>query len=243
MSFPAGCLAGPQRVAHPPSQGVMTGEGVLSLFGWVAAKADLPPQWDLRRAGWTLVPVAPVCLVDMRGPPAGVAPTQLIGAIDPRRCLFLGVDCGGERVRLLRGGCGEALPGTVELPELEQRVQRVAAARECLPRRRQVGPLTLDLLHRDARGERGWLALHPREFALLWRLAERPGELVSRARLLREVWRLEFEPGTNSVEVHVSRLRAKLAGAGIEGLVETDPQGGYRLAGRCGVPVEQRLCA
>ena len=41
---------------------------------------------------------------------------------------------------------------------------------------------------------------------------------------------LEFEPGTNSIEVHVSRLRAKLAFAGIHGLVETVPPGGYRVA-------------
>jgi DNA-binding response OmpR family regulator len=95
------------------------------------------------------------------------------------------------------------------------------------------------LLHRDARAGRAWLSLHPREFELLWRLAERPGERVSRARLLREVWRLEFEPGTNTVEVHVSRLRAKLAAAGITRLVETDPQGGYRLS----QPIEERLCA
>ena len=47
--------------------------------------------------------------------------------------------------------------------------------------------------------------------------------------MLREVWRLEFEPGTNSIEVHVSRLRAKLALAGIEPLVETVPPGGYRV--------------
>jgi DNA-binding response OmpR family regulator len=204
----------------------------------------LPPQWDLRRVGWELVPAsARVCLVDMRGRPPGIAPAQLVGAADPRLCLFVGVDCGSERVRLLRAGCGEALPGTVELPELEQRARRLAAARECLPRRCEAGPLTLDLLHRDARGEQGWLALHPREFELLWRLAERPGERVSRARLLREVWRLDFEPGTNSVEVHVSRLRAKLAAAGIEGLVETAPDGGYRLAGPREALVDQRLCA
>ncbi len=216
----------------------------MSLFGWVAERADLPPQWDLRRAGWTLAAAsAPVLLVDMRGRPPGPGSGRLAGAADPRRCLFLGVDCGNERVRLLRAGCGEALPASVELPELEQRAQRIAAARECLPRRREIGTLTLDLLYRDARGKGGWLALHPREFELLWRLAERPGELVSRARLLREVWRLEFEPGTNSVEVHVSRLRAKLAAAGIAGLVETDPQGGYRLAGPCRAPVDQRLCA
>ena len=189
------------------------------------------------------MPTALVCLVDMRKRPAGISPAQLIGAGDPRRCLFLGVDCGSERVRLLRAGCGEVLPASVELPELEQRAQRIAAARECLPRRRELGPLTLDLLHRDARGAGGWLALHPREFGLLWRLADRPGECVSRARLLRDVWRLEFEPGTNSVEVHVSRLRSKLAGAGIEGLVETDPQGGYRLAAPREAPFDLRLCA
>jgi two-component system OmpR family response regulator len=119
-----------------------------------------------------------------------------------------------------------------------------------LPRRRELGPLTLDLIHRDARADGTWLSLHPREFGLLWRLAERPGELVSRARLLRDVWRLDFEPGTNSVEVHVSRLRAKLARAGLAGLVETDPQGGYRLGAppapahdRTTTRPDLRLCA
>jgi DNA-binding response OmpR family regulator len=62
--------------------------------------------------------------------------------------------------------------------------------------------------------------------------------------LLREVWRLEFEPGTNSVEVHVSRLRARLASAGVAGLVETDPAGGYRVAASaCAEPLDARLCA
>ena len=225
----------------------------MSLFGWVAGQADLPPQWDLRRAGWTLAPILPgnsqVCLIDMRGRSGG-APAMLCGAADPRRCLFVGVDCGRERARLLQAGGGEALAATVELAELAQRAHRLAAARECLPRRREIGPLTLDLLHRDARSGQDWLALHPREFALLWRLAQSPGEPVSRARLLRDVWRLDFEPGTNSVEVHVSRLRAKLAAAGIEGLVETDPRGGYRLARACNrgeaptaAPLDQRLCA
>ena len=134
-------------------------------------------------------------------------------------------------------------PRAIELRELDIRARRIAAAGEHLPRRREIGPLTLDLIYRDARAGRGWLSLHPREFGLLWRPADRPGELVSRTRLLRDVWRLDFEPGTNSVEVHVSRLRAKLAAAGIEGLVETDPLGGYRLAEPREAPVDLRLCA
>ena len=214
----------------------------MSHFGWVTGRRDLPPRWDLRRVGWTLAPVAAsarVSLVDMRGRPAGLPPARLCDGVDPARCLLVGVDRGQERARLLKAGGGDALASSVELPELAQRAVRLAAAQEQVPRRRELGPVTLDLLHRDARAKRGWLSLHPREFELLWRLAERPGERVSRSRLLREVWRLDFEPCTNTVEVHVSRLRAKLAAAGIAGLVETDPQGGYCLSQRS----EERLCA
>ena len=186
----------------------------------------------------------------MRGRPSGFGATWLTRQTDAARCLFLGVAGARERAALLAAGAGDALPTRVGLAELAQRAERVAATRDRLPRERTAGPVTLDLLHRDARAGPRWLALHPREFALLWRLAERPGERVSRARLLRDVWRLEFEPGTNSVEVHVSRLRAKLAAAGAEGLVETDPRGGYRLSRSSADPAggssqarEPRVCA
>ena len=191
-----------------------------------------------------------ILLVDMRRRRAGAALRHLASSMALDRCMFLGVDAANQRVRLLEAGAADALPAAVELRELELRARRIAAASGQLPRRREIGPLTLDLIHRDARARGRWLALHPREFGLLWRLAERPGEPVSRARLLRDVWRLDFEPGTNSVEVHVSRLRAKLAGAGLAGLVETDPQGGYRLTAprvsardRPAKRADPRLCA
>ncbi|TIX52091.1 winged helix family transcriptional regulator [Alteraurantiacibacter aquimixticola] len=100
-----------------------------------------------------------------------------------------------------------------------------------LPRWRSLGPITLDLFHRDARHGPRWLHLHPREFGVLWRLADTPGERVTRADLLKDVWRINHEPGTNSVEVHVSRLRGKLAEVGCDKLVATVPEGGYRLTG------------
>lgn len=101
---------------------------------------------------------------------------------------------------------------------------------QTLPRLRTAGPVVLDLLYRDARAEGGWLYLRPREFGLLWRLAAEPGAVVSRQDLLADVWRLRHDPGSNSIEVHIYRLRARLADHGITGLIETGPQGGYRLA-------------
>jgi DNA-binding response OmpR family regulator len=99
-----------------------------------------------------------------------------------------------------------------------------------LPRQRWHGRLMLDLLAREAWADGQPLGLHPREFALLWRLLDQPGQAVTKATLLREVWHLTFQPETNSLAVHVSRLRGKLALAGLGHLVQTDGAGGYCLA-------------
>lgn len=72
--------------------------------------------------------------------------------------------------------------------------------------------------------DRRWIGLHPREFALMWRLAECPGEQVTKEALLTDVWRLRHEPETNSLEVHVSRLRDKLALSVLAWLVQTHPR-------------------
>ncbi len=98
-----------------------------------------------------------------------------------------------------------------------------------IPRFREAGDVTLDLFHRDGRVEDRWVGLHPREFELLWRLAEQPGVPMSRRELLADVWRISFEPQTNSVAVHVARVRAKLAPYGLEQILATHPEGGYFL--------------
>ncbi len=87
----------------------------------------------------------------------------------------------------------------------------------------------LDLFHRDGCIAREWLGLHPREFELLWRLAQSPGQRLSRRRLLSDVWRIDHDPETNRVEVHVARIRAKLNRFGLSWLIATDPAGGYLL--------------
>jgi len=113
----------------------------------------------------------------------------------------------------------------------------VAEQARWLPDRRTVGPLLLDLQRRDCQVGGRALRLHPREFALLWRLADEPGRRVSKRSLLRDVWQLGFEPETNSLAVHVFRLRAKLAQEGLVDVVRTDPGDGYALVVEAGNPV------
>ena len=209
----------------------------MLTFGWVAAARDPPWPWDLRRLGWTLcrgdegrrAECQHVLLVDARA--LGQEQREGMAEADRPawRLLMLGVEEAADRAALLTLGCAEALPAATALRELEARARRVDEMFGMLPRWRSIGPLTLDLFHRDARRGGRWLALHPREFGLLWRLADCPGRRVTRVQLLRDVWRLNHEPETNSVEVHVSRLRGKLAGFGCAGLLETDPRGGYLL--------------
>ncbi|WP_208402837.1 winged helix-turn-helix domain-containing protein [Sphingomonas japonica] len=93
----------------------------------------------------------------------------------------------------------------------------------------QLGGLVLDPLRRSASRDGRDLGLLPREFALLLYLAERRGIAVPRATLLRNVWGLRFDPGTNVVAVHVSRLRARLDAAG-PAMLHTDRGRGYRLS-------------
>lgn len=207
------------------------------IFGWIAATAAPPDRWDMRRAGWTLChghqgsrcDCRHVLVCDTRA----LTPEQRRGLAEADkpawRLILLGVEEPAERAALLSLGCAEALGAATTLRELALRAARVDEMFGLLPRWRDLGPLTLDLFHRDARKGSTWLHLHPREFGVLWRLADTPGEPVTRRQLLEDVWRMAHVPPTNSVEVHVSRLRAKLAAAGCAELVETVPQGGYRL--------------
>ncbi len=88
------------------------------------------------------------------------------------------------------------------------------------------GGLTLDLARRRARvGDRA-VDLSDREFRLLYHLAAHPGEVVSRERLLSEVWGYSFDPGSNVVDVCIRRLRKKL---GNPSPIETVRHAGYRL--------------
>jgi DNA-binding response OmpR family regulator len=87
---------------------------------------------------------------------------------------------------------------------------------------REAGEMVLDHFHRDARVDDCWLGLSTREFALLWRLAETPGERLSGAQLRVEAWHVSFDPESEGVTANIERLRAKLASAGVGHLICTD---------------------
>jgi DNA-binding response OmpR family regulator len=89
------------------------------------------------------------------------------------------------------------------------------------------GALTLDLARRQARLGDVIAELSDREFRLLHHLVRYQGEVVSRERLLSEVWGYHFDPRSNVVDVCVRRLRKKL---GADAPIETVRHGGYRLS-------------
>jgi DNA-binding response OmpR family regulator len=93
--------------------------------------------------------------------------------------------------------------------------------------RLQAGSVQLDLARRQALVDGRVVDLSDREFRLLYHLVSHPGEVVSRERLLSEVWGYSFDPGSNVVDVCVRRLRKKLGSARA---IETVRNAGYRLA-------------
>lgn len=92
-----------------------------------------------------------------------------------------------------------------------------------------VGDLRLDLLTKIAWRSDRRIDLAPREWALLELFMRHPTHLLSRARILSEVWEYGFDPGNNVVDVYVSYLRKKLNIPGLEPLIQTVRGAGYRL--------------
>jgi DNA-binding response OmpR family regulator len=131
----------------------------------------------------------------------------------------------------LRGfalGANDYVPKPFALDELIARIRahlRRAAPGDANVLR--VGRLTLDLARRRACLDDRSADLSDREFRLLHHLLQHPGEIVSRERLLAEVWGYHFDPGSNVVEVCVRRLRKKL---GPDAPIETVRHAGYRVA-------------
>src|SRR4029453_19005376 len=93
----------------------------------------------------------------------------------------------------------------------------------------RIGGVEIDPLQRRAYHQGAPLNLTPKEFELLLCLAQHAGEVLTRKDLLEQVWGYRFDPGTNVVDVHVTRLRRKLETWGTDGLIRTVRGVGYSL--------------
>ena len=93
-----------------------------------------------------------------------------------------------------------------------------------------MGELTLDLVTRKAQRAGRPLELRPREFALLEYLMRNAGRVVSKTMILSHVWEYNFDPQTNVIDVHISRLRSKIDKGFDTPLLHTGRGSGYRLS-------------
>jgi DNA-binding response OmpR family regulator len=110
---------------------------------------------------------------------------------------------------------------------IESPVRSPAEPRETTLR---VGSLELDLINRTAkRGDRP-IDLLPSEFRLLKYMMQRGGQLLTRAKLFRDVWHYKFLPETNLVDVHMGRLRRKLNGPNEAPMIRTVRGVGFVLS-------------
>jgi two-component system, OmpR family, response regulator len=136
-----------------------------------------------------------------------------------------------DRVKGLRAGGDDYLPKPYSFSELLARIEvlsrrHVGRGEETQYR---VGDLELDRLsHRVLRGQ-DEILLQPREFRLLEYLMKHAGQVVTRTMLLENVWDYHFDPQTNIIDVHISRLRSKIDKGFAQPLLHTVRGAGYMI--------------
>ncbi len=136
-----------------------------------------------------------------------------------------------DRVLGLESGADDYLIKPFAFSELMARVHALAR-RPPLSRSQtvlRVGDLEVDLLKRKVKRGADHIDLQAREFALLEFLMQRAGQVVTRTMLLEGVWNFHFDPKTNIVETHMSRLRSKIDKGRDTNLIHTIRGSGYSI--------------
>jgi two-component system OmpR family response regulator len=136
-----------------------------------------------------------------------------------------------ERVRGLRAGGDDYLVKPYAFAELLARIEALGRRLSGAPlqTRLRVADLEMDLLTRSVRRGGRAIDLKPREFRLLEYLMRHAGQVVTRTMLLESVWDYHFDPQTNVIDVHVSRLRQKIDRGFDPPLLHTVRGAGYSL--------------
>jgi two-component system OmpR family response regulator len=139
-----------------------------------------------------------------------------------------------ERVKGLKAGSDDYLPKPFAFSELLARIEalqrRGAASAKSVETSMTCADLTMDLLTRRVERDGKRVDLQPREFKLLEVLLRHQGQVVTRTMMLEEVWDYHFDPGTNVIDVHISRLRKKIDESNARPLLHTVRGVGYMLS-------------
>ncbi|MGD8832653.1 MAG: response regulator transcription factor [Pseudomonadales bacterium] len=137
-----------------------------------------------------------------------------------------------SRVEGLRAGGDDYLTKPFAFSELLARIEALARRSAPHPEAEttlRVADLELNLLARTATRAGKSIDLQPREFRLLEYLMRHAGQVVTRTMLLEQVWDYNFDPQTNVIDVHVSRLRAKIDKGFPSQLIQTVRGAGYMI--------------
>ncbi|MBP6014351.1 MAG: response regulator transcription factor [Alphaproteobacteria bacterium] len=136
-----------------------------------------------------------------------------------------------DRVKGLRAGGDDYLAKPYAFVELLARIDALVRRNgsDAVTTKLAIGNLELDLLSRTATRSGQRIDLQPREFLLLEYLMRHAGQVVTRTMLLENVWEYHFDPQTNVIDVHISRLRAKIDKGFEEPLLHTVRGAGYSL--------------
>lgn len=137
-----------------------------------------------------------------------------------------------DRVAGLKAGGDDYLTKPFAFSELLARVEalgRRGRNESALQTKLEISGLEMDLLSRTVKREGQKIDLQPREFRLLEFLMRHAGQVVTRTMLLEGVWDYHFDPQTNVIDVHVSRLRQKVDKPFEQPLIHTVRNAGYML--------------
>lgn len=156
--------------------------------------------------------------------------TEMRARRNPSAILFL-TNLGGidDRVEGLDAGGDDYLVKPFAVAELVARVNALARRSSTAETVLRVGDLELDLIKRSVARNGLAIDLQPREFKLLEFLMRHADRVVTRTMLLEKVWNFHFDPKTNIVETHVSRLRAKVDRGFDREMIHTLRGSGYSL--------------
>jgi two-component system KDP operon response regulator KdpE len=189
-------------------------------------------QWDAHRADLVLLDLG---LPDLDG-------VEVIRRIrrEATTPIIILSGRGDERDKIagLEAGADDYLTKPFATDELNARIRAVlrraggpdADAQGCL----RLGPIELDTVRREVHVAGELVRLTPREYELLKVMLSSQGRVLTKARLLRAVWGLAYTDESTYLHVYVNRLRRKLSAAvpaaALDGLIETEPGIGYRIA-------------